>query len=220
MYYHRSIENNPIDLPVGKVVCVGANYHDHIKEMQSVVNDEAVLFMKPTTALASLQYDVLIPCDQGECHNEAELVFLISEKLTKVDEETALNAISGVAIGLDLTLRDVQKQLKALGRPWERAKAFDGAAVVSPFISAEKFNNLQDIHFSLSVNCELRQQGHSKMMIRTVAQLVSLISQQFTLLPGDVVFTGTPAGVAALQNHDELTLTLENTTFTTRVVTR
>jgi len=173
--------------------------------------------MKPNTAFCNMLSDIHIPTDQGECHNEVEVAVLIKEKLSKVDETQALSAIWGYGLGLDLTLREVQKKLKQLGRPWERAKAFDSSAPISPFIEQAQIEDATNINFSLSVNDSIRQQGNTKLMIRDIASLVSLISQHFTLLPGDVVLTGTPAGVAPLYAGDKLSLTIEQHSFSTQV---
>jgi len=217
MYQHLSTQGEVINLPVGKIVCVGLNYHDHVEEMGSKLNDDAVLFMKPNTALVDLCQPFDIPTQYGDCHNEAEIAILIQAPLTLATESDCEAAIWGYGIGLDLTLREVQKQLKALGRPWERAKAFDGSAPLSPFIPKAEIENPNHLTFSLSVNDQLRQQGNSLLMIRPIIKLLSIISEQFTLLPGDVVFTGTPAGVAALNPNDKLSLTLEQYTFTSQV---
>jgi len=217
MYQHIDINNQLIDLPSGKVVCVGQNYQDHIDEMNSKVNEEAVLFMKPNTALCRLSSPLTIPLDAGECHNEVEVTVLIKSSLTNASEQQAMQAVWGFGIGLDLTLRDVQRQLKELGRPWERAKSFDFSAPVSPFIEAEKFPNISDIHFSLTVNGNTRQNGHTHLMMRNIPKLLSIISHHFTLLPGDIVFTGTPKGVAPLNCGDQLTLQLAEYQFETSV---
>lgn len=217
MYKHSDIAGNTIDLPVGKVVCVGQNYQDHIEEMNSKVNEEAVLFMKPNTALCALTEPLIIPQDAGECHNEAEITVLIKSPLTNAAENEVMDAVWGFGIGLDLTLREVQKSLKQLGRPWERAKAFDFSAPVSGFIPANKVKAIDDMRFSLTVNGESRQQGDSKLMMRSVPRLLSIISQHFTLLPGDIVFTGTPKGVAPLVTGDKLLLTIEQHCFETEV---
>ncbi len=216
-YQHNDNNGQAIALPAGKVVCVGQNYHDHIKEMGSVTNEQAVLFMKPNTAICDLRQPLSIPADKGECHNEAEISVLIKSPLSKVTPEQVMAGVWGLGIGLDLTLREVQKSLKALGRPWELAKAFDRSAPLSPFIALEQFDDVQNIDFSLTVNDQLRQSGNTKQMIRPIAQLLSTISESFTLLPGDVVLTGTPAGVGPLLMGDQLTLKMAEFSLTTKV---
>jgi 2-keto-4-pentenoate hydratase/2-oxohepta-3-ene-1,7-dioic acid hydratase in catechol pathway len=185
--------------------------------MNSKVNEDAVLFMKPNTALCSLTRPLIIPQDAGECHNEVEVAVLIQAPLSKVSEDKVMDAVWGYGLGLDLTLRDVQKSLKQLGRPWERAKAFDLSAPVSGFVPADNINDISDIHFSLAVNDIVRQQGHTKLMMRSIPRLLSIISQHFTLLPGDIIFTGTPKGVGPLNNGDKLTLAFEQHHFETEV---
>lgn len=216
-YQHQNIAGELLNLATGKVVCVGLNYHDHVSEMGSKINDQAVLFIKPSTAVCSLTQPIAIPQNQGECHNEAEVSVLIKQPLTKATPAQAMQAVWGYGIALDLTLREVQAQLKALGRPWERAKGFDGAAPLSPFIEQSAVGDEQNIAFSLTVNGDLRQQGNTELMIRPIAQLLAEISQHFTLLPGDVVLTGTPAGVGALHAGDKLCLTLAEQQFVTEV---
>lgn len=132
--------------------------------------------------------------------------------LRKATPEQAIKAIAGYGVALDLTLRQVQSELKAQGQPWERAKAFDGSCVLGPMVGRVEFNSDADFDIALSVNGERRQHGKSSEMIFTIADLLADISQQFTLVPGDVVLTGTPAGVAALSLGDELELTLKNDT--------
>jgi len=218
MYQHEWFSGAVCQLPTGKAVCIGANYQDHIQEMHSVVNEQAVWFMKPSTAFRALAQGIVIPKAQGVCHHELELVMLIGEPLTHASHQQVQSAIIGIAVGLDLTLREVQKQLKAQGRPWERAKAFDGAAVVSPFIAASEFSDWQTIPFTLRVNNELRQQGNSNMMLRTITAMIAEMSEHFSFLPGDVVYTGTPAGVAALQHGDRVRLSLADYQFDSTVM--
>ncbi|EWH12141.1 hypothetical protein DS2_00420 [Catenovulum agarivorans DS-2] len=217
-YQHLDIDGKPIDLPVGKVVCLGGNYADHIEEMSSLVTEEAVIFMKPTTALVPLTPSFSIPTEQGDCHNETEVAVLIKSSLTQADEHHCLSAIWGLAIAQDLTLRTVQKRLKSQGRPWERAKAFDGSCPISGFVPVSAIANLQDIDFSLAVNGRARQQSNTKLMEHSIAMALAEISQQFTLLPGDIVLTGTPAGVANLNVNDQLNLKFDRYEFETRIL--
>ncbi len=217
-YSHLSILGSKIDLPVGKVVCVGQNYADHIAEMQSKVSAEPLLFMKPNTSLVALSPSFSIPQGLGECHNELELAVLIKSPLSKVDESEVGDAIWGYGIALDLTLRDVQREAKANGRPWERAKSFDGACPMSPFIAKADFANADAVSLKLEVNGQLRQSGNTQQMLRSIACLIANISQTFTLLPGDVVITGTPAGVGPLNVGDKLAISLaEQYQFSTNI---
>lgn len=213
MYQHQTIARDNqtsqrIDLPVGKVVCVGQNYADHIKEMNSKPANEALLFIKPSTSLVDLQPSFAVPTDLGECHNETELAVLIQSPLTQAQSSQVKDAIWGYGIALDLTLREVQKQAKQAGRPWERAKAFDGACPISGFVNKSDFSDPQACQLKLTVNGEVRQNGNTAQMLRTIDELIAEISQVFTLLPGDIVITGTPAGVGPLQSGDQLQLEL------------
>jgi 2-keto-4-pentenoate hydratase/2-oxohepta-3-ene-1,7-dioic acid hydratase in catechol pathway len=206
---HKTIAGDAIDLPVTKAVCIGQNYADHIKELNSTTAPEALFFMKPSTALCDASPSFTIPTNRGECHNELELAILISEPLCQATPEQAQAAIWGVGLALDLTLREVQQRLKSLGRPWEVAKGFDGALPLTGFVPVSQIRDLQDLSLTLQVNGEVRQQGNTQAMIRPVLQLLSEMSEHFTLLPGDIVLTGTPAGVGPLQANDRLLMTLE-----------
>lgn len=208
MYSHKTITNDLIDLPVGKVVCVGRNYIDHIQELNNPIPQQALLFIKPQTSLCDINQPIDIPMNSGECHNELELAVLIGKPITKASVDECLSSIWGIGLGLDLTLRQVQDELKAKGLPWERAKAFDGACPVSGFVPLESFTNLQDIEFALAINNQNRQTGHSKMMIWGILSLLQEICQIFTLMPGDIVMTGTPKGVGPLEAGDRLAIRL------------
>ncbi|WP_339719855.1 fumarylacetoacetate hydrolase family protein [uncultured Paraglaciecola sp.] len=207
-YRHIDSDGNNIDLPLGKVVCVGRNYLQHIKELDNEVPSTPLLFIKPTTALCDLNKPVVIPKNFGPCHNELEVAILIKSPLCKASTEDVTAAIWGVGLGLDLTLRDVQSTLKKQGHPWERAKAFDASCPMSQFAAVNRVENLTDIDFSLQVNNELRQLGNSQHMLFSIVKLLVNISHAFTLLPGDIVMTGTPKGVASLSVGDELLIDL------------
>ena len=210
-YQHRWIDGAPMNMPVGKVVCVGRNYADHAKELGNDVPDSPILFMKPATALASLHEPLVLPEGQGPVHHEVEMVVLIGKRIRK---ETRLDhirfSVAAYGIGLDLTLREVQNQLKEKGHPWERAKAFDGAAPVSGFIDARGISVRQDLGVTLEINDAVKQHGHTGLMLFPTFELLAEISQTFTLEPGDVVFTGTPAGVGPLTSGDKFTARLGN----------
>jgi 2-keto-4-pentenoate hydratase/2-oxohepta-3-ene-1,7-dioic acid hydratase in catechol pathway len=199
-------------LPLGKVVCVGRNYAAHARELDNTVPIEPLLFMKPATALIPLEEPFAIPADQGVCHVETEMALLIGSRLTQVaagpeGEKQALSAIAGVGIAFDLTLRDVQALLKQQGYPWEKAKAFDGSCPQSVFVSPDGWA-WDAVRLQLWRNGTLQQDGNSADMITSVAALLAYISQTFTLMPGDVVLTGTPAGVGPLMSGDRLEVNL------------
>lgn len=207
-YSHTFLDGSLCSLPVGKVVCVGRNYAAHARELGNAVPETPILFLKPSTALVPLSPSFAIPQGRGECHHETEITVLVGNTLTNASEAECRAAIAGVTLGLDLTLRDVQNVLKKNGHPWEVAKAFDGAAPLAPFMAPAAFGDLVGTTFSLKVNGELRQQGNTSDMITPVLTLLQYISTIFTLQPGDVVMTGTPEGVAALQSGDALVLEL------------
>lgn len=192
-----------------KIVCVGRNYAEHAKELGNAVPDSPILFIKPSTSLRALADGIVWPQGLGECHFETELCVRIGQRLTCATLEQARAAINGVTLGLDLTLRDLQNTLKAKGQPWERAKAFDGACLLGDWMAVEAVGDLRDVEFSLTINGERRQHGLTRDMLFDVVGLVAHISQTFTLLEGDVIMTGTPAGVAALKPNDQLVMSLE-----------
>ena len=210
-YQHKSKNASPIDLPAGKVVCIGRNYLNHIRELGNSIPDQALLFMKPSTALTSFDKPLCIPTNLGACHNEVELALLIKSTIVNESNPVVLSdMIWGLGLGLDLTLRDLQTSLKSSGQPWERAKAFDGSCPISSFIPLAEFEDINDLDFSLSVNGKVRQQGNTANMMRSIEALIHEITESFTLLPGDIILTGTPAGVGELKSGDKLALSLAN----------
>ena len=161
-YQHLDINGNTIGLPVGKVVCIGQNYQDHIAEMQSKTAPEALFFIKPSTALCAMAPGFTIPSAQGAVHNETELAVLIGQPLKQAGYAAVNDAIWGYSLALDLTLRDIQAQLKQLGRPWEIAKGFDGACPVAGFVEKARVQHPQQLEFSLTVNGVQRQHGQQQ----------------------------------------------------------
>jgi len=209
-YRHHWIDGSPIELPVGKAVCVGRNYAEHARELGHEVPDEPVLFMKPASAIVGLDEPLHLPEGQGAVHHEVEMAVLMGERLRRADAEQARYAIHGYGLALDLTLRELQNRLKEQGQPWERAKAFDGALPLSGFVEARGISVKQNLRVALDVNGEARQYGHTGQMLMPTFELISHISRWFTLEPGDVVLTGTPSGVAALAAGDQLRMHLGN----------
>ena len=192
-----------------KIVCVGRNYAEHARELGNELPTSPVLFLKPPSSLIGLEQGIEWNMDLGECHFECELSIQIGYTLKNATQEQAKAAIAGVTLGLDLTLRDLQNQLKNKGQPWERAKAFDGACVLGQWLAPDMLDDLSNATFHVSVNGDIRQQGNTADMLFGVVELLVDISKVFTLQPGDVVMTGTPAGVAALTSGDQLTMTLD-----------
>lgn len=216
-YQHRYLDGSPLDLPAGKVVCIGRNYLEHIRELNNAVPETPILFMKPSTSLAALDEPIHLPIGRGECHHEVELAVLVGRELRNADTETARRAVAGYGVALDLTLRDVQSELKKKGHPWETAKAFDGSCPLSPFLKPDAVPDPQATDLALRVNGDIRQRGNTRQMMVGILELMAHISTHFTLRPGDVVLTGTPAGVGPLHSGDELILGLAGHDFAAEV---
>ena len=205
----RFLEGTSSDTPITKAVCVGRNYAEHAAELDNPVPTEPLLFIKPPSAITELEAGIRLPPVDEPVHYETELALLIGRRLSHANETEADAAITGLGLALDLTLRQTQSRLKKEGHPWEIAKAFDGACPLSRFIPRAGLatGNLQ---FTLAIDGEPRQSGDTADMIKPIPALVSYMSKHFTLEPGDVVLTGTPAGVGVLASGSELTLTLED----------
>jgi 2-keto-4-pentenoate hydratase/2-oxohepta-3-ene-1,7-dioic acid hydratase in catechol pathway len=207
MYQHQFIDGVSMPFPPGKVVCVGRNYADHIAELSNDTPEQPLLFIKANNAMANMHEKIVIP-SAGECHNELELALLIGKPLKNASTEESVEAVAGVGLALDLTLRDVQTQLKQKGHPWERAKAFDGSCPISQFVKPNEFDLTLPIEFELKVNGGIRQQGNTMNMLWPWQELIEHISETFSLYPGDVILTGTPKGVGKLSVDDQIEASL------------
>lgn len=202
----KTIQIEGQEAVVSNIFCIGRNYSEHVKELHNAKPEEPVVFMKPTSALVQAGENIILPAYSQDVHHECELVIYIKEDVKDVGEDTALDFVGGYAIGLDLTARDVQSKLKEKGLPWEKAKGFPTAACISSFITADKINDIQQQDFYLKVNGQIRQRGYSGDMMFTCCQIISYLSRVYGLQPGDMIYTGTPAGVAAIKSGDELEL--------------
>ena len=202
--------NERLRASIGKVVCVGRNYAAHAKELGNEVPKAPILFMKPASSVVSIRQGVVRPNPAlyGETHYEAELCVQLAADLSAATIEEAKQAIGGVTLGLDLTLRELQAELKEKGHPWERAKCFDGACVLGDWLDPQVFGDFTDVHYQLIINDALKQDGDSALMLFPVYELLVNISHAFSLQAGDVIMTGTPSGVGALQTGDQLSLKL------------
>lgn len=197
------------EFPIGKIVCLARNYAEHAKELGNETPASPVLFMKPATAVIGDGETVRIPGYSQDCHYEVELAVLIGTVCRSVAPENAMAHVAGYGVAIDMTLRDVQSQLKAKGLPWDIAKGFDTSCPLSEFVPAAAVADPHCLELRLSVNGELRQNGTSGDMIHRVPQLISYISGIFTLEPGDVILTGTPAGVGRVQAGDVMEARIE-----------
>ncbi|MHC3124259.1 fumarylacetoacetate hydrolase family protein [Acinetobacter sp. GN11] len=196
-----------------KIVCVGRSYADHVKELNNAMPDKPILFIKPPSSLIGLNDGIFWNPAWGSCHFECELVLRIDQPLKgETDPAKALKAIGAVTLGLDLTMRDLQNDLKSKGHPWERAKAFDGACVLADWVDLSEITDWQETKFTFHINDELRQDGNTELLMFTIGDLLTDINQVFSLEPGDVIMTGSPAGVGPLHSGDQLKMTLKGAT--------
>lgn len=192
-------------LTIGKIVCLARNYAEHAKELGNETPAAPVLFMKPASSVISDGDTVRIPPYSQECHYEVELAVLIGKECRAVSAERAMEYVAGYGVAIDMTLRDVQNQLKAKGLPWEIAKGFDTSCPLSDFVAAATIPDPHVLNLKLAVNGEEHQDGNSSDMIHRVPQIIAHISNIFTLEPGDVILTGTPAGVGPVRSGDVMT---------------
>jgi len=187
-----------------KIICVGRNYAKHIEELKNTVPKDPVLFLKPDTAILLKKQPFFIPEFSNDVHHEVEILVKINRIGKHIDRKFAHKYYDEIGLGIDFTARDLQSQLKEKGLPWEKSKAFDGAAVIGKFLPKSDFKDVNDINFSLEKNGELQQIGNTSLMLWKIDTLIEYISKYFTLKIGDVIFTGTPAGVAKVFTNDVL----------------
>ena len=191
-------------IPIGKIVCIGRNYTEHAKELGNEVPGKPVLFLKPASAVIYSGEDIIHPSFGNELHHEVELVLLIGAKIKDAALDEADNAIAGYGVGLDMTLRDVQSKLKSKRHPWTLAKCFDTSAVISDFVLKDDYKLSLDNKITLSVNNVIKQKDTLSSMIFNPAELIEYVSSVMTLEKGDLIFTGTPAGVSKVNRGDKL----------------
>lgn len=187
-----------------KIICIGRNYTNHIAELKNERPTEPVVFLKPDSAILLKQHPFVLPEFSNNVHHEIELIVKINKVGKYIEPKFAHKYYDEISVGIDFTARDLQDKLKAKGLPWEKAKAFDGSAVIGEFVSKEQFATLENINFELVKNGEVAQKGNSSLMLWKIDELVAYVSQFFTLKIGDIIFTGTPEGVAAVQADDVL----------------
>jgi 2-keto-4-pentenoate hydratase/2-oxohepta-3-ene-1,7-dioic acid hydratase in catechol pathway len=193
-----------------KIICIGRNYVKHIEELQNERPDEPVVFLKPDSAILLKQHPFVIPEFSDDVHHEVEILVKINKVGKYIEPKFAHNYYDEIGLGIDFTARDLQSKLKEKGLPWEKSKAFDGSAVIGEFYPKSNFNSLESINFELLNNGNVVQKGNSKHMMWRIDELISHVSQFFTLKKGDIIFTGTPEGVSAVKPNDILEGYIEN----------
>jgi 2-keto-4-pentenoate hydratase/2-oxohepta-3-ene-1,7-dioic acid hydratase in catechol pathway len=187
-----------------KIICIGRNYTNHIEELNNERPAEPVVFMKPDSAVLLKQHPFVIPEFSEDVHHEIEIIVKISKVGKYIEPKFAHKYYDEISVGIDFTARDLQEKLKAKGLPWEKAKAFDGSAVIGEFLPKNQFSSLENITFELTNNNKTVQKSNSSHMLWKIDELISYVSQFFTLKIGDIIFTGTPEGVAAVKSDDIL----------------
>lgn len=188
-----------------KIICIGRNYTEHIAELENERPSEPVVFLKPDTSILLSKQPFFIPAFSNDVHHEVEVVVRINRIGKHIAEKFAHKYYDEIGLGIDFTARDVQAKCKEKGLPWEKAKAFDGAAVISrDFISKEELGDLNNLEFKLYKNGEVQQDGNTSHMLWNIDAIIAYVSQYFTLKIGDLIYTGTPAGVSKVAENDVL----------------
>jgi 2-keto-4-pentenoate hydratase/2-oxohepta-3-ene-1,7-dioic acid hydratase in catechol pathway len=187
-----------------KIICIGRNYTEHIKELENEKPTDPVVFLKPDTSILLKKQPFFIPDFSNDVHYEVEILVKINKVGKHIDKKFAHKYYNEIGLGIDFTARDLQSELKAKGLPWEKAKAFDGAAVIGKWLPKSNFKDVDDIAFSLYKNNSLVQDGNTNLMLWKIAELIEYVSKYFTLKIGDIIFTGTPAGVGKVVANDKL----------------
>lgn len=193
-----------------KLICIGRNYTDHIKELENEKPTDPVVFLKPDTAILLKKQPFFIPEFSNDVHHEVEVLVKINRVGKYINKKFAHKYYKEIGLGIDFTARDLQTQLKAKGLPWEKAKSFDGAAVIGSWLPKTAFQDLNNINFSLKKNNQVVQQGNTSLMLWKIDEIIEYVSKYFTLKIGDVIFTGTPAGVSKVFANDKLKGYLED----------
>ena len=187
-----------------KIICIGRNYIDHIKELSNQKPMNPVVFLKPDSSVIAKNQNFIIPSFSNEIHHEVELVVKINKVGKHIDKSFSHKYYDEIGLGIDFTARDIQSNLKEKGHPWEKSKAFDNSCMVGNFLKKEKLEDISKIEFSLKKNNEIVQSGCSNDMLWKIDELISYVSEYFTLKIGDLIFTGTPSGVSKVESGDIL----------------
>jgi 2-keto-4-pentenoate hydratase/2-oxohepta-3-ene-1,7-dioic acid hydratase in catechol pathway len=193
-----------------KIICIGRNYANHIAELQNERPEEPVIFLKPDSAVLPDKAPFVIPDFSSDIHHEIEVIVKINKLGKYIDPKFAHKYYDEIGLGIDFTARDVQNRLKEKGLPWEKAKAFDGSAIIGDFLPKNEFSSTENITFELTNNGQTVQKGNTANMLWKIDEIIAYVSQFFTLKKGDVIFTGTPEGVAKVTPNDILEGFIEN----------
>ncbi len=199
-----SFQDGSPSLRVGKILCLGRNYAEHAKEMKAEIPKTPVVFLKPATAIVHDGGNVVIPEISRDAHHEVELVVVIGKGGKDIPSASAMDHVAGYAVGIDMTLRDVQSEAKKNGLPWSVSKGFDTSAPVSDIVGTDAIPDPHVLELTLWVNGAVRQKGHTSAMLFRVNDIIAYVSHFFTLEPGDLIFTGTPEGVGPVTHGDKL----------------
>lgn len=194
-----------------KIICIGRNYTAHIEELQNEKPTDPVVFIKPDSSVLPKEQDFYIPEFSNDVHYEVEVLVKIKKVGKHIAVKFAPNYYDEIGLGIDFTARDLQQSLKDKGLPWEKAKGFDGAAVIGNWLPKTNFENMDNLNFSLFKNNEMVQNGNTHLMLWKIDELIAYVSKFFTLKKGDILFTGTPAGVGSVKTNDYLSGVLEGT---------
>jgi len=194
-----------------KLICIGRNYTKHIEELENEKPTDPVIFLKPDTSILLKKQPFFIPDFSNDVHHEVEVLVKINRVGKYIDKAFAHKYYNEIGLGIDFTARDLQGKLKEKGLPWEKAKAFDGAAVIGDWIPKKKFSDVNNINFSLKKNDDIVQTGNTSLMLWKIDEIIEYVSKYFTLKIGDIIFTGTPAGVGKVFANDKLIGYIENT---------
>jgi 2-keto-4-pentenoate hydratase/2-oxohepta-3-ene-1,7-dioic acid hydratase in catechol pathway len=187
-----------------KIICIGRNYKNHVNELNNIVPTEPVIFLKPDTSIILKNQPFFIPDFSNDIHYEVEVIVKINRVGKYISKEFAHKYYDKIGLGIDFTARDIQQNQKKFGLPWEKAKAFDGSALIGKWVNKTSFDDINDINFSLMKNNQLVQQGNTSQMLWDIDSIIAYVSSFFTLKIGDIIFTGTPAGVGAVKENDKL----------------
>lgn len=210
--HQLTIQSTTAKIPIGKMLCLGKNYEKHAKEMGGEVPPDPVIFLKPSTAFIGDGGTVLIPSISNDLHHEIELVVVIGTTARDISPDEAMTYVLGYAVGLDMTLRDIQSVAKKRGEPWAVAKGFDTSAPIGEIVPKELITDPHNLTLKLTVNGQVRQHGSTADMILKIPQIISYLSQIYTLEKGDCIFTGTPEGVSQVNPGDMLIAEIEGVT--------